>query len=129
MDEHPMMTCGHAANAVCRSNHGITYDPPIPSCAICSCTEVAERSPSLDGRMARCAYYRTCKSELPSHPERLAFFEYLGPGSRTSIEMCKCGFYKSAHNPKYSRNPKCRGFTEKGPQEFDRYYCGCHGWD
>ena len=24
---------------------------------------------------------------------------------------------------------KCKNFKAVGPQEFDRYYCGCHGWN
>ena len=28
------------------------------------------------------------------------------------------------------RNPtKCKQFVPKGPSEFDKYYCGCNGWD
>lgn len=24
---------------------------------------------------------------------------------------------------------KCASFTPKGPQQFDKFYCGCDGWD
>jgi hypothetical protein len=28
------------------------------------------------------------------------------------------------------RNPlKCKQFIAKGPAEFDKFYCGCHGWN
>lgn len=145
----------------------------------------------LDGRQARCAY--NCGATRPSSVN-LAFFEYLGPGSPSSKEQCKCGYYECAHWPlwkadiKYARrwfkierhegihsfkehlpdretaelwaakqpdrwlnwtnDPetkvfeveliglhqlrntlKCKQFEPRGPQEFDKFYCGCHGWD
>lgn len=71
-----------------------------PKCKICGATDreagqvgVHESLPSLEGRRARCAYYKgKCQSEADSK-RGLAFFEHL---------------------------PE---------QEFDRYYCGCRGWD
>ncbi len=122
MTSTPMMKCGHAAMATCARKDGITYDPPIPSCVICSCTEIDADAPDLTKRMARCDLYgRTpksrnhesnygckrgepCNCERPSSPD-LPFFEYLGPSSN---------HWK---------------VKKRGEQEFDGFYCGCMGWD
>lgn len=127
MREAHMMTCGHAANAVRTMSRGVKHDPPLPCCSICDCVEIDSAPPSLEGRMARCSYYSKCKHEKPSDKDRLAFFEYLGPGSRVASDMCKCGYYRVAHEK--PRTDACRNFTPKGPAEHDRYYCGCMGWD
>lgn len=69
------MACGHQANASCTRKDGIDYDPPVPSCVICGCIEVAP-APDLTGRVARCGY---CGTERPSTERaRLAFFEFCG---------------------------------------------------
>lgn len=121
-----IMKCGCAANANCSSMGGIKYDPPIPSCVIHDCIEPAENQPDLTGRMARCAYFSHCKSIQPSDPKELAFFEYRGPGSPESRDICKCGYHLKAHEkPDF----KCKEFVARGPNEFDMYYCGCRGWD
>ncbi len=88
---HPMMKCGHAANA--------QDDKGNPSCVICvgihpGARIVDDNPPDLAGRIARCAYWQHggCRSESPS-AATLAFFEHL-------------------------------------PNEpYDRFYCGCRGWD
>ena len=98
-DRHPMMVCGHAAQGICRESNGVKFNPPIPSCLICSCLEINKDPPNLEGRLAKCSY-RAKRNGLKHEPEAtkpsssaLAFFEY------------------------------------KPDSEFDRYYCGCHGWD
>lgn len=104
--------------------------------------------PVFDGRKARCAYYggRTsprgsygggnecnygqshaavCTCEQPSSGE-LPFFEFCGEGSRES-RICKhCGYAEIAHTEK---RVKCQRYEPKGDRGFDRFYCGCHGWD
>lgn len=66
-----MLACGHAANA--------TDSEGNPCCVICvgihagATTIVA--SPDLAGRDARCTYFSTCRSQLPSNL-KLAFFEF-----------------------------------------------------
>lgn len=58
MAEHPLMKCGHTAQAVQRMPDGTTR----PACVICMCTEIAESEPDLTGRKARCSYFgRTFK--------------------------------------------------------------------
>ena len=71
MTDHPMMTCGHAANARATRRDGVVLDPSIPCCVICSCYDVAETTPDLTGWLAKC-----CSREpVPSSPD-LAFFEH-----------------------------------------------------
>lgn len=123
-----LMKCGHTANAVLKSRAGQKIDPPIPSCAICDCTEPAPDVPSLEGRTAICSYRYGAKGVHAKCPSEFAlpFFEYKGPGSRHALTRCKCGYYEVAHS---KPGIKCRQFTAVGPSEFDEYYCGCHGWD
>lgn len=121
-----IMKCGCAANATCSRMGEREYNPPIPSCVIHDCIEVADEQPDFTGRMARCAYFKTCKHIQPSDPEKLAFFEYRGPGSPESRDICKCGFHVKAH---VKEDFKCKDFVARGPNEFDMYYCGCRGWD
>jgi hypothetical protein len=135
--ERPLMKCGCVAQGVLRARGGETLDPPIPAYVVHECYDVADDKPDLTGRIAQCAYLPKGHAPKPSSYD-LAFFEYLGPGSRESSDLCKCGFSKKPHDEnggrippkKYAANMKgCAAFTPKGPAEFDRYYCGCHGWD
>ena len=143
----PMMKCGCAAATTCSARNGVTYDPPIPSCFTHSCIEVADAAPDLSGRIARCTYFgkggfrsyecnyakqtgctRTkCSCEMPSSPA-LPFFEYHGPGSPNARERCKhCRYFESAHAVAKTR--ACAHFEPIGDVGFDRFYCGCAGWD
>jgi hypothetical protein len=135
--DRPMMKCGCAAQSVCRSKGGKTFDPPIPSCVIHDCIDVADSPPNLEGRMARCAYKPHGHADRPSSLD-LPFFEFRGEGSSDATEKCKCGMRKSVHDKHGGRIPAkqyamlvkgCEGFQANGPHDFDRYYCGCHGWD
>ena len=120
-----MMKCGHTANA--------TNGEGKPSCAICvgiraGADEVDIAPPDLTGRQAKCS----CGRLEPSDAKRLAFFEYCGSGSPEATNICTCGYASVAHTPEVmARNArlKCQSFTPRGPREFDRFYCGCRGWD
>lgn len=120
-----MMKCGHAANATDGSGN--------PACAICvglnrGSDEIDSTPLDFAGRIAKCSCGRTA----PSDPKSLAFFEYCGTGSREATNICTCGYAAAAHTPEVmARNKalKCTNFTPRGPREFDRYYCGCRGWD
>ncbi len=131
MNTHPMMKCGCAAAGVMRSKGGVTYDPPIPSCIIHDCIELADAEPDLTGRLAECVYLPKHHTDKPSNRE-LAFFEWRGPGSRSATTMCKCGYGIVAHEggQNYRKEFRCKvgGFTPVGDLP-DKYYCGCHGWD
>ncbi len=91
-------------------------------------------------RRARCAYYSGCGVEAASGP-RLAFFEALGPG-RTDDECRVCHYKEIAHERfsgrlmdgvaagRWPRGVVPHSFvarTEGHP--YDRFYCGCRGWD
>ncbi len=129
----PLMQCGHAANAVCTNKGGVHYDPPIPSCAICSCIDVATDAVNLTNRKARCCNQASLKDSNLD----LAFFEYKGPGSIRAATMCdNCHYSQVAHDPEVTKNyvhgkPKrvCDQFMPHGAYEFDSYYCGHSGWD
>lgn len=144
MSDFPMMKCGCAGQASRVNADGSR----TPACIIHECYEVADAKPDLSGRKARCAYYGSqtarrgsygggnecnygqsnaprCTCEQPSAAS-LPFFEYCGPSS-TEATKCKCGYFESAHKP--NSHCKCKQFAPKGDQGFDRFYCGCHGWD
>jgi len=124
----PLMKCGHVAMSTCSADgKGNTFNPPIPSCVICSCMEIDTNAPDLTGRKARCTYFGKsgfrnsgpiygggkcsnradeggCQCEVQSSFD-LPFFAYTGPGSNH-----------------YS-------VVKSGPQPFDEFFCGCAGWD
>jgi len=82
-------------------------------------------APDLEGRQMICAYFKTCKNgPHPTDPDS-PFFEFEGEGSyRASV--CVCGYTEKAHEKPHV---KCNNYKPSGAREFDRYYCGCHGWD
>lgn len=77
----------------------------------------------------------------PSTDADLAFFEYTGLGSPDATDRCVCGYHRVAHDPEEMakrvpgnrttvvQDGKCTGFRARGPAQYDRYYCGCRGWD
>lgn len=72
-----------------------------------------------NGQIVRC----TC--EQPSSDD-LPFFVFHGEGSREAAEICECSYHRDAHKPE---GRACSSFKAQGPQPFDKFYCGCHGWD
>lgn len=111
------------------------------------------QAPDLAGRMARCTYYNgrkargpyssssckngrdaeTCTCEEVSSRE-LAFFEFCGNGSRDATLCQHCGCVESAHSdsvcPRGLRTHAAgTRYEPQGGQPYDRFYCGCHGWD
>jgi hypothetical protein len=195
----PLMKCGCVAQSYRTATGGVKIDPPQPSCVVHNCIEIADKKPSLAGRMAKCSYSHSNPARYKQHgpvPSSydLAFFQYNGPGSQRAEETCVCGYTRVAHYPRWrasikyaqrwykierregvrnveshqpdenaahewandqvriwmnwTNNPetkvleaelisvvkipsplKCREFKAHGPYEFDRFYCGCHGWD
>lgn len=97
--------CGNAANAVDSSGN--------PCCAICAGIDAGSNviapQPDLTGRKARCGYYGG-----------------TGAASRHKHEgpcrggQCLCEMDSSPHLAFFEHLPD---------KEFDRYYCGCWGWD
>jgi hypothetical protein len=136
-DYHPVMKCGHAANAVTQFGD--------PTCVICigidSGASIVASQPDLTGRMMRCY----CTKPPISSNRNEAFFEYRGPGSRHATDMCKnCRYAYSGHllaseggvashkdhtNCVAGRRDHCFNFEPRGAHEFDSYYCGCGGGD
>ena len=112
-----MMKCGCAAAG--KRKVGEEW---VPSCAVHDCIEQVE-TPNLEGRTAMCGTHAPQPSSLA-----LAFFQYRGPGSRDATQVCKCGYYESAHTD-YPDRLKCKKFEARGPMLNDLYYCGCRGWD
>jgi hypothetical protein len=122
--EKAIMVCGCAAQGTVNG---------VPGCVIHGTTHPANEQPDLTGRVARCAY--GCGSESPSDL-KLAFFEYCGEGSDSSLKCGNCNYALIAHTQESSRTRfnvieqgKCDGYTPRGDRGFDRFYCGCKGWD
>lgn len=104
-----MMKCGCAAQSRCGSFRGVKYDPPIPSCVIHDCIEVAESPPDLVGRIAKCAY-----SGCRTNPRKCTHYGEYGPDGRSQAPS----------------DPEKLPFFEHKPDEpYDLFYCGCHGWE
>ena len=85
-----------------------------------------------------------CKCGSIPSSEKLAFFEYRGEGSQYALSQCHiCGYYtkdwqrnkagKNTYKDSIKINPHtCYSKGKEcifGPYEFDRFYCGCFGWD
>lgn len=68
-----------------------------------------------------------CGNIRPSS-EKLAFFEYRGEGSKQATKSCKnCPYYDVAHGKDHKS--VCNNFTPHGAYEYDKFYCGCAGWE
>lgn len=82
----------------------------------------------LADRIAKCS----CGKEQPSSLG-LAFFEFLGAGSKV-VHSCKhCGYNDVVHwpiNPNTGRAMNLdHDFEPRTPLGHDRFYCGHRGWD
>lgn len=80
--EHPMMQCGHRANATCKGK---------PCCVICAqihpgAYEIDEDAPSLEGRRAKCG---CCGTTRASTDSPLAFFKHC-PDKEFDEYYCGC---------------------------------------
>lgn len=106
----PMMTCGHAANGVRVMPEG----DRIPSCVICSNTEVAANPPDLTTRLARCTYYG---KKVPA-----TFRDKGGCDTRSNWREEPCVCEKASSTELWF-------FEHKSDADFDRFYCGCWGYD
>lgn len=91
-------------------------------------------------REAQCS---SCLKIVPTS-DNLAFLERTGEGTKAATESCaNCGYHEIAHSydgnyapPSNKKNPHlCLNFdppmefVPHGPWPYDRFYCGCRGWD
>lgn len=108
--QRPIMTCGHAANGICHRLNNVDFPAPVHACVICDCVDINATAPNLTGRLAKCAYYmkETRKCECNACDKN---------GSR----FCKCMRPSDAERLAF--------FEHRPMAEFDKFYCGCHGWD
>jgi hypothetical protein len=115
----PMMKCGHSSNFIG------TYpladggrSESSPACAICSCFEVDESPPSLEGRLARCFYY--------GRPVNEGLRDKGGcdtrASSRGSDDDRRCVCEKQSSSELWF-------FERKDNADYDTFYCGCWGYD
>lgn len=103
----PMLTCGHAANAVQTMPDGSR----VPACAICDCNEVAQQQPDLTGRRMRCSYFGRATSTRNNE----------GPcRTMPSGAPCTCEQPSSLSAAFFQQHPD---------EDFDEFYCGCWSWD
>jgi hypothetical protein len=121
-----MMVCGHVANAQRKTANGW-----LPSCAICDCDQQTTM-PDLEERQAICCTSNSLRWSIEH--DKLAFFEYRGEGSPAATTTCKhCRYALIAHQRKEAgtlkHNGVCDTFEPIGPYQYDKYYCGCRGWD
>jgi len=103
----PMMKCGHRAQAVLAATQE-------PVCAVCSTPEariVDDTEPDLTGRQAICSYAgRGNPSPDGTHRGGGQYAGQDYPNARPSTDHL--------------------AFFEHRPDEpYDRFYCGCWGWD
>lgn len=104
-EDRPVMKCGCVAMAINQSRGG------IPCCFTHDCDDIGEQ-PNLDGRIARCAYFGKPVKES----------SYNGNCCNTCRrgDICRC------EKPSSS---SLWFFIYKPQEEFDEYYCACHGCD
>lgn len=96
-----MMECGHAANAV-----QVLDDKRYPCCAICAGITRGDLKPY------------TVATNPPDLEGRRARCSYFG----TSHDGVVC----KGEEPS---TPRLAFFEHCADGEFDRFYCGCWGWD
>jgi hypothetical protein len=89
-----------------------------------------EKTIDLAARIAKCG----CGKTRQSNDKYLNFFEYQGPGSDSAELSCgQCGMHRVVHqpiNPSTGREGVTdHEFTPRGDVGYDRFYCGCYGWD
>jgi hypothetical protein len=110
MSDTPMMKCGHAANAHDQDGN--------PCCVICigfpGAKEI-DTSRDLSGRKARCAYYGKGSADGRYRATNESNYGDRAPGA-----ICQCEELSSSSLPFFEHRPDA---------DFDKFYCGCHGWD
>jgi hypothetical protein len=108
--EIKMMKCGCAGDATHNNDHdGLTRNHPC--CLVHQCCEVV-KTPTLEGRMARCSYYgRDVKT---------------GSYDANCCDACQAGGICRCERPS---SPKLWFFQYHADKPFDEFYCACQGAD
>ena len=107
-----LMKCGCVAMTVCSKKDGVVYDPTVPSCLTHDCLDIEAAPPDLSGRRTRCDYFG-----------RGGFRNYeCNYRARTgcSRQQCMCELPSDLALPFFIYKPAAK---------WDRFYCGCAGWD
>ena len=106
-ETRPMMKCGCVAMATYeyKGEHGAT-------CITHDCYEVAEKQPNLKDRKARCTYYG----------------QPVKGGMRNSNCCSKCNVGDVCRCEEPS-SPNLWFFVYRPDEEYDEFYCACHGAD
>jgi hypothetical protein len=97
--------------------HGKNDSPDTPYCIIHDCGEVLAEQPSLENRVARCAYF--------GKPVKTGMYNGNCCGKctdsvRNGDKLCHC---------EYPSSTKLWFFQVNPDKEFDTFYCACHGAD
>lgn len=109
-----IMKCGCTANGTIRR---AAETETNPGCVIHSCTEVLENQPVLEGRKARCSYYG---KEVKKGNYNGCCCNDCSKSQASGDGLCHCERDSSSN---------LWFFESKPEQEFDEYYCACHGAD
>lgn len=106
-----MMKCGCAGYVTHRQKHdGLKENHP--SCIVHNCCEVIKEEQSFEGRKARCTYY--------GKPVK------TGSYNGNCCDVCKAGDICRCEKPS---SPNLWFFKYKPDEEYDEFYCACHGAD
>jgi len=112
-----VMACGCSTTAVRRLPDGSSYPVCFPHYGIDPGAETLiepDAQPSLEGRRARCAYFNAALGRCNDTRH-----------NRFSEKSGKVGDYLSEIESSWTLP-----FFEHCPdQEFDKFFCGCWGWD
>lgn len=155
MADRPLMKCGCSAMAIMKTENGdvpccIVHDcteindkPLDLTGRKAKCAYYGGVKPRRRYANDECNYgchgESTCGCLVDSSLD-LSFFVYQGENSRFATQKCKnCGYYKSVHDSPYyansdKKNPNLcinngKEFEAIGDPGYDKFYCGCHGWD
>ena len=116
MNKQPMMKCGHAANAY-------NLDTGEPSCVICQgdpgADQIEENPPDLTNRKARCDYYGKKTGSIGKCSPVMGAFGHPELSAKPNT-ICRAEISSDTSLPFFKHKPN---------EEFDMFYCGCHGWD
>ena len=112
----PLMKCGHAANV-------INTQTGEPCCTIChgdpKADQIEKNTPDLTNRRARCCHYGQKSGISGKCSPIMGAFGH--PELRTKPNtICQAEISSNLNLPFFEYKPK---------EDYDMFYCGCHGWE